>query len=159
MPAPRLPFALLLTAALALPACGASMIRNTTVADTAENREVLLFVDRYRRALEDRNTAALLSLVSESYLDTNGTLETSDDHDFDRLRERMPELDEQVLDVRYDVMYRNVSFQPDRIFVDFRYSASFKLATPDGDRWVRRFSEHRVILVKEEGELRILSGM
>lgn len=131
----------------------AAHIPNTTVEDTAENREVVAFVERYRRAVEARDVRALLEMASPRYLDDNGTPGGDDDLDFDSLREKLSAWRDRVLDVRYEIKYRRVTYDQDKIFVEFRYTASFRVATPDGsERWARRLGDHRLVLTRELGE-------
>ncbi len=140
-------------------ACAGEVIPNTDVPDTVENREAIEFVERYRHAVEHRNVGEVLALVSPRFFDDNGTITTGDDRDFDRLREQLMIIAERLLDVRYEMRYRRVTLRPDRIFVDYTYTSSFKIATPQGDRWETRLRDNRIELVREEGELRIVSGI
>ncbi|MBZ0121626.1 MAG: nuclear transport factor 2 family protein [Sandaracinaceae bacterium] len=139
--------------------CAGELIPNTDVPDTAQNRQVIQFVERYRHAVEARDVPAVLGLVSEQYLDDNGTITTEDDRDYDTLREQLARWGGEVLDVRYEMRYRRVTVRPNRIFVDFTYTGSFKIATPTGDRWSRRLADNRLELVEQDGEYRIVSGM
>ena len=147
----------------ALTGC-AGTIPNTTVEDTAENREVVEFVEKYRRAVEARNVRRLLEMASPRYLDDLGTPGGEDDLDYDGLREKLSRWRDRVIDVRYEIKYNRVTFDQRRIFVEFRYTASFLLTTGDGDeRWARRLGDHRLILTRDEDAhdtpLLILSGM
>ena len=142
----------------------AGTIPNTTVEDTAENREIVAFMEEYRRAVESRNVRRLLEMASPRYLDDLGTPGGGDDLDFDSLREKLSRWRDRVVDVRYEIKYNRVTFDQRRIFVEFRYTASFLLTTVDGDeRWSRRLGDHRLILTRDEesdeGTLQILSGM
>lgn len=139
--------------------CTAELIPNTDVPDTAQNREAIRFVESYRHAVERRNVAEILALVSPRFLDDNGTPTTEDDRDYDRLRAELAAAMERLLDVRYEMKYRRVTYRGDRILVDYTYTSSFKVATPDGERWESRVSDNRIELVRENGELRILSGI
>ncbi|MGF1469733.1 MAG: hypothetical protein ACFCGT_26715 [Sandaracinaceae bacterium] len=150
---------LLLALLTATAGCSPKLIAPHDVEDTADNRQVIRFLERYRLAMESRNIPALLALVSPRYFDTNGTLRTEDDRDFDLLRQELTTLGERLLDVYYTMRYRRITYELDRILVDVTYTARFKLATPEGDRWTRRADENRFVLVTEEGELRIVSGM
>lgn len=152
------PATALLTAALCV-ACSTSLIPNTDVPDTAQNREVVTFVERYRHALEARSIPLILEVVSERYLDGNGTLSPEDDRDYDQLREELTALNDRLLDVRYEMRYRNITYLPDRILVDYTYTGNFKVATADGDRWTRRLADNRLELVRSADGLRIVSGM
>lgn len=142
----------------ALVGCGGANIPNTDVPDNLQNREVLQFVERYRHAVERRRVGEILALVSERFFDDNGTINSNDDRDYDILREHLARF-EQVLDVRYEMRYRRVTYRSDRVLIDYTYTASFKIATPDGDRWETRLRDNRIELVREEGEFRIISGI
>ncbi|MCS6858506.1 MAG: hypothetical protein NZM37_12390, partial [Sandaracinaceae bacterium] len=75
-------------------ACSVRLIPNTDVPDTQENREIIEVVESYRHAVESRNPAAVLRLVSREYYDDNGTPSTDDDVDYQNLSEilsRWPE--------------------------------------------------------------------
>lgn len=139
--------------------CAGELIPNTDVPDTAENREAIRFVERYRHAVERRNVGEILSLVSDRFYDDNGTPTTSDDRDYDRLREQLATVADRLLDVRYEMRYRRVTYRSDRILVDYTFTSSFKIATPQGDRWETRLNDNRIELVREDGELRIVSGI
>ena len=56
-------FALALWVAAAA-GCAHQTIPNTHVPDTAENREIIDFVEKYRQAVEDRDIAMLLRMIS-----------------------------------------------------------------------------------------------
>lgn len=153
---------LLLAASLAPLAagCGGDLIPNTDVPDTAENREAIQFVERYRHAVEQRDVGDILSLVSPRFFDDNGTPTTEDDRDFDRLREELAAITDRLLDVRYEMRYRRVTLEPHRILVDYTYTSSFKIATPEGDRWETRLNDNRIELTRDDqGELHIISGI
>lgn len=155
----------LLVAAIALglvhplTGCGSDLIPNTDVPNSEANRAAVDFVETYRHAVEEHNPGAVLRLVSESYLDDNGTPQTSDDVDYERLQEELSRWPEDLLDVRYEMRYRRVSVYSERIYVDVTYTAGFKLRTADGERWERRLSDNRIELVREGGEFRIVSGL
>ena len=138
--------------------CGPENIPNTDVPDNSENREVIEFVEDYRHAVERRDVGGILSLVSARFFDDNGTIQTEDDRDYDMLREQLARFDE-LLDVRYEMRYRRITYRPDRILVDYTYTASFKVATPQGDRWETRLRDNRIELAREDGEFRIISGI
>ncbi len=152
-------FLWVLPAVLAVPGCGGAVIPNTDVPDSGENREVVDFVEQYRHAVEERSPSQILRLVSERYFDDNGTPTTEDDMDYDALREHFARWGDDVIDVRYEMRYRRVTFAPDRIFVDFTYTGSFKVRDVEGERWSRRLADNRIEIVREDDELRIISGL
>jgi hypothetical protein len=141
--------------------CTREVIPNTDVEDTADNREVIEFCERYRMAVEERNVPALMRLASQRYYDDNGTPGGLDDVDYDGLAEKLNIWREGVLDVRYEIRYRHVTFHRERILVDYTYTGSFRVSSVSGERWARRLADNRLILQREgeEEEFRILSGM
>lgn len=156
--APLLPLATL--AASLAAGCAVQNIPNTDVPDTHENRTAVEFCEEYRHAVEARSPADLLTLVSDRYYDDNGTPSSDDDLDYDDLRERLPGWAAELIDVRYEIRYRRVTFRGDRVLVDYTYTGSFKIRGPDDEeRWERRLRDNRLELVYEGGELRILSGL
>lgn len=150
-------FALLLAAAAG---CSHQNIPNTRVEDTSENREIIDFVEKYRKAVEDRDVAVLLGMTSPFYFDDMGTPTGSDDVDYETLKVGLARMRQEVLGARYQISYRGVTYAPhDRVLVDLLYTGWFKLDTPDGPQWRRRLEPHRIVLAREDGKLRIVSGM
>ena len=137
-------------------------IPNTTVQDTPGNRSIITFMENYRRAVEERDIGALLAMAHPQYLDDNGTPSGDDDIDYRALRIKLASWRERVTDVRYEIKYRTVGADMDRIMVDYRYSASFRIAYGEEDeRWSRRIGENRMVLLYDDIESRyyVLSGM
>ena len=146
---------------IAASGCKQSNIPNTDVPDNQPNRDVVYFVERYRRAVEKRDVGALISLASPKYYDDNGTPSGKDDLDFHRLQEHLTQWREAILDVRYEMRYRRVSFEKGKILVDYTYTASFRISAPEGERWARRVADNRLTLVRNHASKSffILSGM
>jgi len=154
------PLALIVLAVSPLvPGCAETLIPNTDVPDTAENREIVDFVETYRHAVEERNPAGIMRLVSERYFDDNGTPGADDDIDYGSLRDHFQRWEGDVIDIRYEMRYRRITFEPDRVFVDFTYTGSFKVRDVDGERWSRRLADNRIEIVREDDEFRIISGL
>ncbi|MDW8247557.1 MAG: hypothetical protein RMJ84_13390 [Sandaracinaceae bacterium] len=140
-------------------ACSVRLIPNTDVPDTQENREIIEVVESYRHAVESRNPAAVLRLVSREYYDDNGTPSTDDDVDYQKLSEILSRWPENVLEVRYEMRYRRVHFEGSRVWVDVTYTGAFKVKAAEGERWERRLSDNRIELLREGGKWRIVSGL
>jgi hypothetical protein len=111
--------------------------------------------------VERVDIAELLNLASPAYYDDNGTPVGGDDIDFDTLRNQLAIWPEKVIDVRYEISYRSVEVMPDRIYVGYRYTASFRVETADGnERWFRRLGDNRIVISRtDDGGLSIISGM
>lgn len=137
-------------------------IPNTTVKDTPENRAVITFMENYRNAVESRDVGALLAMAHPQYLDDNGTPTGDDDLDYRALQGKLSRWRERVTDVRYEIKYRTITREMDRVLIAYRYSASFRIAYDEEDqRWSRRIGENQLVLVYDDLERRyyVLSGM
>ena len=143
--------------------CAAAMIPNTSVEDTSDNRQVVEFVEDYRRAVEARDMSRLMAMASERYYDDAGTPVGTDDVDFDSLSERLALWAERLQDCRYEIRYRSVEFGDDqKIRVTYRYTGSFRILDAEGEaRWERRVGDNELVLTydAETEEFHILSGM
>jgi len=137
-------------------------IPNTTVQDTPENRAVITFMENYRNSVESRDVGALLAMAHPQYLDDNGTPSGDDDIDYRGLQRKLSRWRERVTDVRYEIKYRTITREMDRVLITYRYSASFRIAYDEEDqRWSRRIGENQLVLLYDDIETRyyVLSGM
>lgn len=153
-----------LTFAMLLSLTGTACTRyipNTTVPDTDENRVILDFMEDYRHGVEDRNVGALLAMAHPQYLDDVGTPTGDDDLDYGGLQQRLTAWRSRVVEIRFEIRYHRVAQEGERIYVEYRYTASFKMPNAGGEpRWSRRVADARAILTRnEQGELRFLSGI
>lgn len=143
-----------------LAGCATHYIANTDVEDTDFNRELIEFCEKYRHAVEYRNVPLLLQMAHDNYYEDGGTVDTSDDIDKAGLQEYLEGRFKETAGIRYEIRYRNIS--PGRkqtFFVDFTYSASYKIPSPDGEAWRRRVADDRLELVRDGESFKILSGM
>lgn len=154
--------ALLLVAALSLLGCAKQYIPNTQVEDTPFNRKVVEFCEEYRKAVERRNTALLIDLAHPTYYEDGGNVDAQDDLDYAGLREYLETKFAETKAIRYEIRYRRVTHgRGDEVFVDYTYSASYKIPTDKGDVWRRTVADNRLELVPDDsGEtFRIIAGM
>lgn len=149
--------------AFALPfalGCNQQYITNTDVEETDFNRRVIEFCEKYRRAVERRNISLLLKLAHPRYYEDGGSVDTADDLDYAGLQEYLLGRFKQTSAIRYEVRYRNVTIgSQETVLVDFTYSASYKIPTPDGEVWRRQVADNRLELIREGEEFRIVAGM
>ena len=140
--------------------CSHEKIPNTDVDDTEENKEIVLFMEKYRRAVETRDIPSLLSMAARDYYDDMGTPTGTDDVDYEALATGLKRIKEEVSDTRYQISYRLLTYTArDRVLVDVLYTGWFKVATPDGPQWQRRLEPHRVVLARAGDGYKIVSGM
>ena len=153
--------ALTLLAALGPAGCATRYIPNTDVEDNDENRDVIRFCERYRKALEEQNIVTLISLASPRYYEDGGNVDPTDDLDYEGLREWLTGRFQDTRAIRYEIRYRRIEKgDQNRIMVIYTYSASYKIpGLKQDDEWHRAVSENRLELVPERDTFKIVAGM
>lgn len=140
--------------------CQTQYIPNTDVEETAENRKIVEFCEEYRHAVERRNVALLLKMANPAYYEDGGNIDATDDIDYAGLREYLQTKFPETTAIRYEIRYRDVSQGPgDVIWVDYTYSASYKVPSTQGEVWRRQVEDNRLELVPEGDGFTILRGM
>ncbi len=140
--------------------CATHYIPNTDVEDTDDNRRVIDFCESYRHAVESRNVPLLLKLADPRYYEDGGNADSSDDMDYDGLREYLEGQFKQTRAIRYEMHYRRVLPGAHKsLFVDYTYTASYKIPSPNGDLWRRRVADNRLEIVPTGESFKILAGM
>jgi hypothetical protein len=144
-----------------LSGCAEHYIANTDVEDTEQNRKVIEFCEEYRHAVETENVPKLLKLADPSYYEDGGNVDATDDLDYAGLRDYLETRFKDTRAIRYEIRYRRVGEgrKNTSIYVDYTYSASYKIPTPTGELWRRRVAENRLELTPADGSFRILAGM
>lgn len=140
--------------------CATRYIPNTDVEDTDDNRKVITFCERYRHAVQERNVPLLLQLASPDYYEDGGNVDPADDMDFDGLRDYLEGKFKESRAIRYEIRYRRVTKgKKDRLFVDYTYSASYKIPGLKAEEWRHTVAENRLELVPEKDSFKIVAGM
>ncbi len=156
---PMLLVSLALSASV-LGGCKTQYIPNTDIVESAENRRIVEFCEEYRHAVERRNVALLLKMANPAYYEDGGNIDATDDIDYAGLREYLQTKFGDTTAIRYEIRYRDVSAGPgDVIWVDYTYSASYKVPSPQGEVWRRQVADNRLELVPEGDSFTILRGM
>lgn len=153
-------FSFLMPICFFVAACARQTIPNTDVEDTDLNRDVISFCEEYRRAVEQRNVGLLLKLAAKDYYEDGGNIDATDDLDYAGLEEYLKGRFKDTKAIRYEIRYRRVGKgRNDTITVDYTYSASYKLATEEGEVWRRSVADNRLELRSEGDSYRIVAGM
>jgi hypothetical protein len=155
-------FAVATVAAVALSttSCAKVNIINTDVEDSPENRKVVEFCETYRHAVEERNVALLLKLASDRYYEDGGNTNVEDDMDYSGLKEYLASKFLNTKAIRYEIRYRKVSVtERNDVYVDYTFSASYRIPGLKGDEWRHTVADNRLVLVPVKDEYRIVSGM
>jgi hypothetical protein len=101
-----------------------------------------------------------LKLAHPNYYEDGGNIDASDDLDYAGLEEYLRGKFAETRAIRYEIRYRRVGEgRKNTIYVDYTYSASYKIATGEGEIWQRKVADNRLELVPEGETFRILSGM
>jgi hypothetical protein len=150
----------LLHAAVGLTACTTHYIPNTDVEDTEENRKIVQFAERYRHAVEHKDIVELLKMASPTYYEDGGNVDASDDIDYAGLKTYLTTRFEDASAIRYEIRYRRIVKEDSKIYLDYTYTASYRIPGDKGeDVWRRKVEDNRLELVPYQDEYRIVSGM
>jgi len=87
-------------------------------------------------------------------------VDTADDIDYAGLKEYLQTRFKKTTSIRYEIRYRSVSEgRKDVVFVDFTYSASYKIESNESEAWRRKVADNRLELVRKGAGFKVLSGM
>lgn len=140
--------------------CRTQLIPNTDVEDTEQNRTLIDFCERYRKAVEHRNIGYLLEIAHPDYYEDGGNADSSDDLDRAGLEAFLRERFSEAKSIRYEIRYRRVTKgRNDKLLVDYTYSASYQVPTEAGDQWRRVVDDNRLELIPHKDSFLVLSGM
>jgi hypothetical protein len=149
-----------LAAGLGNAACSRPFIPNTDIEDTGENRGIIVFCEKYRHALEDKNAGQLLKMMSPAYFEDGGNSKPGDDADYDKIRDFLTGNFLNTSGIRYEIRYRRVTVtETNHIYVDYTYAAAWKLPGVKGDEWHHQVADNRLDLVRDGESYKIVSGM
>lgn len=149
-------FALVSTA---LSGCATRYIPNTDVEDTDENRKIIEFCEKYRHAVEDKNTGTLVALASPDYYEDGGNVDPADDIDYAGLKDYITGSFQDARAIRYEMRYRRIVKEADVILIDYTYSASYRIQGLKTEEWRRKVDDNRLELIASQGDYKIVGGM
>jgi hypothetical protein len=145
--------------ALFLIACSQiGTIPGTRIPDTRHHREIIARVEEYRRAMEQRDAAKLLSMAHPNYYEDSGTPSGADDYGYPGLKRVLDRSMSSMRAMRFAIQYRNIAIEGRRATVDFRFDISYQVATDMGEKWERRQNDKRMELEFDGNRWLFLSG-
>ena len=144
---------------LALAACSPKRIPGTDIPDTADTRAIAGVIEKYREAVEQRDAAAVLALVSPKYFDDAGTPDPSDDLDYAGLARALPADLTRVSGVRVELRVTSIAVDGDKAQAYLRYDARYRINTRVGEVAKAQNDQSRIQLAREKGGWKILSGL
>lgn len=141
-------------------ACSTTYIPNTDVEDTSANRKVITYCEEYRHAVEDKDVGRLMVMASPRYYEDGGNTSPDDDIDFDGLKDYLTSTFVKTQTIRYEIRYRKVTISENkRVFVEYTYTASYRIPGLKGEEWKHTVADNRLELVPEGDGYKILAGM
>lgn len=150
---------LLVASGAGVSGCATHYIPNTDVEDSEQNRKLVQFCEQYRHAVERKNVGMLLKLASPKYYEDGGNVDASDDIDYEGLQGYLQAKFQDAKAIRYEIRYRRILQEEDVFYIDYTFSASYRIPTSKGDLWQRKVDDNRLELVPYKDEYRILTGM
>jgi hypothetical protein len=151
---------LLLPVVFLVSSCHSQLIPNTDVEDIGPNRGVIEFCEKYRKAVELQDVVKLMALAAPEYYEDGGNVDSADDLDRAGLEDYLNNKFVNAKAIRYEIRYRRVGKgRRDSLYVDYTYSASYKLPSNHGEQWKRVVADNRIQLVPKGESYLILSGM
>jgi hypothetical protein len=137
-----------------------AVIYGTRVKDTEENRKLIDVCERYRIAVEKKDTGTIMSLVSKNYWEDGGTPTGADDYGFDGLRSVLDTRFARADGIRYTMKYMDIRrIGRNRAVVDVMIDATYSIATASGPRRLDMRDQNEMMLEYEGGRWQFLSGM
>lgn len=139
-----------LAVVLALSAsCKPDLIPGTNVEDTSENRAVIDFLGKYRRAVVERSPDAVVGLTTADYFEDNGTIEQDDDYGRARLKDKLKADFDRTKEIQLEIVVQQIErLDGERgpVKVAFRYSQRALVAFPAGEKWISVTDVNRLVL-------------
>ena len=135
------------------------VIPGTRVPETRLNRQIIEVCERYRHAMEDRDSETLVSMAALNYFEDSGTPKAEDDYGYDGLKQVINNRLAALKSVRYNIEYRSVEVKGSHASIDIRYDASYQIGTDVGDRWERKQNDKRLELEWDGKQWLFVAGM
>ncbi len=153
-------FALALTLATGLTACSSpKYITGTQIADTKKNREIVQVIEKYRRAMIQRDVPTLIALAHPDYYQDKNSADFPP-YDYKGLKKRLVEQFKLIKSVRMDLQYRRITWDsPEKVQVEVYMDASFQIKVGDASEWKKKDDYAKFVLKKEEGRFLFLTGL
>jgi hypothetical protein len=148
-------------ATLLLGGCAHQMIEGTQIRDTAENREILDVLTKLQEAMRARDADAILSMVSRSYFEDNGTPDQKDDYGYEELSTQiLPQSLEVATELFVTFEVYEIVVDDAHAHADIRYASRTKVELPSGTLWDSHREFNRVELARgDDGAWMITSGL
>lgn len=146
-------------ATLALTACSPALIPGTEVKNTRDNREVYGVIKAYAAALQKKDAAAVLALVSPAYFDNGGTPSPEDDLDRAGLERALAADLGKIDSLKLEIGVKKIEVDGEVARADLYYDNYFRVVTPGGVAPKRQSDLSRMVFRRVDKEWKIVSGL
>ena len=122
--------------------------------------EIVEVVERYRKAVETRDSDALKTMISKRYYENASTTETDgDDYGYDTVIEKIfPMLSNNVERVFYQVRIKKIKRSGARTLVNVEYVLRFRYTDGQESHWAMQNDVNQLEFVLEDNVWRIRTG-
>jgi hypothetical protein len=146
---------------LGLMGCAPKKIPGTELDDTSETHAIIDVIQKYRSAVEAKNTDAIVALADKTFRDDGGSANPDDDLDYATLPARLTERMAKVTDLKLDVTVRRIEFDKNDKFARVTYSYQLSFKIPEYSGRPQSESDIKQMLLKRVGEdeWKIASGI
>jgi hypothetical protein len=154
---------LFLGSLFSLSACKPNLLPMSSVSNTAENRAVMQFMDKYKNAIEQHSVAEVMALVAPDFYESSGTDNAEDDYGYSQLQQKLEKAFARVknLTLRYHV--QQIARKDDQLFVYYYFNEHILADFPVGEEWMAGNDVNRLVLrvrsKAQGGGYEILSGL
>ncbi len=153
-----------LLVALLSAACAPALIPGTSVEDSEENRHVLEFLNKYRKAVIEKNVDGVVGLCAQDYFEDNGTAEQTDDYGLSQLKDKLARALGQTKEIQLEIIVqaieRDKAAEHGPVRVVYRYNQRALVSFPAGEKWITVSDVNRLVLRDDAaGGFLITSGL
>ena len=114
-------------AALLLAGCARRFIPGTEIEDNEDTSAIVQLMEKYRQAVEARDTQALMALVSPQFHDNEGTSTPEDDLDYRSLPQALNDRFARITDVHLSIDVRNIDVQKDDATAVYYWTMNWRM--------------------------------
>ena len=139
--------------------CGLRTLPGTDVPDTLETRAIYGVIQQWVKAMNERNAAGVLALVSPDYYDDGGTPDPADDLEWAKLEKALTADLARVEGSRLGVTIRRIDVEGDAARAELFYDSYYRVQTPAGTVPRRDSDVYQLRLKKAGGVWKISAGL
>ena len=160
--AARLTLTALLAALLFASGCGPGYLdKGKKVPATSENRAIYNVLVKYHKAMEDRDSKALRSLISKRYYENGGTTDSDkDDYGVDKLQsDVIPRLRDNVKRLQFRIRLLAIRIDGERADAEYEFFGR-ALLTEGGRKSYKMWNDFaQMSFIREDGKWLISKGL